>query len=146
MTFIIILLTLAPLKFAQFKKVRNNITQSKYYALINKISGGKAATASLDIQKIAKIFQDPSKMKNLESTKEFQNLQKSDKFMALVNDPEIIKQSEEKNILAIAKNPKVLELLKDKDLMSQLFAFQKNLINEGLKGEAVRLEQQKWND
>ncbi|VAW11774.1 hypothetical protein MNBD_BACTEROID05-1171 [hydrothermal vent metagenome] len=128
----ILLIAFIPENFPKIKPIQEDVLQSISYKNIHKIAGDKIPSASLDVKEISAIFENPKKLKKLQSSKEYENLMEDTKFRDLMSDKKIQKDVEDKNFVALLKNPKMQAIMKDKNLVKKLFEFQKQLIDQKL--------------
>ena len=113
----LIFLTTLPTKPGWLEKIQFQITYSKTYSLITKLSSNK-----LDLKKGIDRMKDPAVIKKIEKSPEFQSLVQDQKIQTLLNDPEIVPLIQNKDYLKLMNNPKMQAILKDKDLLEKFFA------------------------
>lgn len=132
---ILLIIGIAPIKNEKFQKVQNNILNSQTYNYLRKFTGNKIPTTTNDIKEVTSILQDPKKLEELRQSKEFKQLVDDEKLQTLLNDPETIRQIEEKDFGKLFSNPAIQEIMKDKELLKKFLEVNKKLFKQNLEIE-----------
>lgn len=127
---LILLIMVIPSAVPYAGQIRDHLSETKTYTLISYYS--KQNPLQPD---------DNIRMEKLSQTEEFKQVMKDDKFRKLVTDPEVQKYIGDKDFNGLMNNDKVKDAMKDRDLMIQLFEFQKRIIQDSLESEDTKIPQ-----
>lgn len=125
---LILLVMVIPSAVPYAGQIRDNLSDSKTYSLISYYSKQNPLQAD-----------DNIRMEKLSQTEEFKQVMQDEKFRKLVTDPEVQKYIGDKNFSGLMNDDKVKEAMKDRDLMIQLFEFQKRIIQDSLDSEDTKI-------
>lgn len=125
---LILLIMVIPSAVPYAGQIRDNLADSKTYTLISYYS--KQNPLQTD---------DNIRMEKLSQTEEFKQVMKDEKFRKLVTDPEVQKYIGDKDFGGLMNDENFKEAMKDKDLMIQLFEFQKRIIQDSLDSEDTKI-------
>jgi len=123
----LIFLVITPCEWSWFDRLQDNVLQSRSYSLINTIIGDKIPKASMNVNEISEMLQNPRKFRVLKETDEYKALAENKTVMSLLEDRETMRQIEKQDIPKLIANPKFQALMQDKDLIGQIFALNQKL-------------------
>jgi len=132
---LLILIGILPIRSGWLKNIQDDVSASKSYTIINHLIAKKTPLASLDVKRIANIFEDPSKLEKLESTREFKTLMADERLKNLFADEETAEQIRNKDYGKLLSNPKMQAVFEDKNLLEKMFSLNKKIIDEQMGGE-----------
>ena len=81
----IISIGLLPMRFGWLEKIQDDVAASKSYTMINQFMEKKVPATSSNIKKLTAIFQNPDKLQQFQSTKEFKALMTDDNLKEMIN-------------------------------------------------------------
>lgn len=136
----LILILMIPKGIPKINEIQDAITFSKTYGFIHQFIGDKLDPITEKVADISKALQDPEKLKKIATSPEYENLLKNPTFTKLISDEKNQKDLKDKNISELLKNKQLRELLKDKDAIKNIFALQKQIIDDNMDGELKQTE------
>ena len=130
----LMLITMVNLNFSWVNKMQTDVLNSRSYTLINRYTGDRLPSQANGMQAMANIFEDPEKLKSLESTKEYKAIMGNEKIKSLFKDQKVLKQIQNQEIMKLLSNPKITAILKDEELIKNFFALNKKILEESQAG------------
>ncbi|NQT00105.1 MAG: CvpA family protein [Candidatus Omnitrophica bacterium] len=112
---------LLPLDLMFKYDLKNRIHSSKSHKILEKLVPIKKVKVLETLNYMGKISHDQEAQERLGKQKQFKKLLKHESLRKLMDDPETIKQFQDKDLQALLGNPKVRELLNDGDFVEELF-------------------------
>jgi len=131
----LIFLVITPCEWSWFDKLQDNILDSNTYTVIRKVIGDKIPNASMNVQEISEMLQNPKKFKVLRGTDEYKELERDPVIRDLLSSKETMDQIKNQNIPKLLSNPKFKALLSDKNLIKKVFNLHKKLLEIEQQGE-----------
>lgn len=134
-SYIAILLLIAgmiPLRFGWIKRAQDPILESHSYRLVKKWTERNMPAASLDLEKITDVFEDPDKLAQFESTSEYQELMADERLQDMYADKEVAEQLRTKNYGQLLTNPKFQAVFEDPELLKKIFALNQKIMESEL--------------
>lgn len=125
----LILILLTPANLFGLTKVRNDISHSLTFSFLNQFMPDHRPLLD-HFPNTARVFQDPLKLKAVESSQEYQDLMHDDKIQNILSDKNLIEQIRQGEVAKVLNNPKIQEVSQDQELIKKFFALEKNLLKE----------------
>jgi uncharacterized membrane protein len=116
-----------PLPFKWFDHIRQDVTTSKSYALIDHWLEDKIP-ATLDIKKITDVLSDQNKLEEFRSSQEFQDVMTDGRLEDIFADHEVAELIRDKDYVKLLTNPKMRVIFQDKDLINKIMALNKKVV------------------
>jgi len=132
---LVILIGLIPVHPAWFEKIQNDVIVSKSYHAIYHFIENKVPAASGNIKKLAAIFENPAKLQQFQSTKEFETLMEDDNLKEIFSDEETAEQIRNKEYGKLMANPKIQSVFQNEQLLKKMFALNKKIMEASLDDE-----------
>ncbi len=127
----ILLIGLIPGKTPWLEKIQKAINTSHTYTFIYEKFKEKIPSVE-NIKNLNTAIQDPERIKDLQSTEEFQTVFNSDVIKQLYSDEETAKQLQEKDMGKLLTNPKVQSavqaIINDPELLKKFMSLQEKII------------------
>jgi len=133
----IISIGLLPIRFGWLEKIQDDVAASKSYTMINQFMEKKVPATSSDIKKLTAIFQNPDKLQQFQSTKEFKALMTDDNLKEIFSDKEIVEQIQNKDYGKLLTNPKIQSIFQNEQVLKKMFALNKKIMTERLDGKVL---------
>ena len=124
---LLVIITLLPIEKNWYKTIKDSVTQSTSYSLINRIAGDKIKEFSQNNTNIFEIFQNEETLEKTKDTSEFKDIMNHKKIKALFKDEESVKQLEDKDFASLISNPKIMEIIKDNALIKKFLSLNKKM-------------------
>ena len=90
-----------------------------------------------DIKKLTAIFQNPDKLQQFQSTKEFKALMTDDNLKEIFSDKEIVEQLQNKDYGKLLTNPKIQSIFQNEQVLKKMFALNKKIMTERLDDKVL---------
>ena len=132
---LLISIGLIPMRFGWLEKIQDDVVVSKSYTMIYQFMENRAPATSGDIKKLTAIFQNPDKLKQFQSTKEFKALMADDSLKEIFSDKEIVEQIQNKDYGKLLTNPKIQSVFQNEQVLKKMFALNKKIMTERLDDE-----------
>jgi len=132
---LLIMIGFMPLHVAWFEKIQNDVIASKSYNALHQFMDKKIPSLSGDINKITAIIENPAKLQQFQSTKEFKTLIEDDTLQDIFSDEELTEQIQKKDYGKLLSNPKIQSIMQDKQLLEKMFALNKKIMEKSLNDE-----------
>ena len=126
---LLIMLTLIPSPKMIVQKIQGDILLSKTYFVLKQLTA-QTPLSLTDIQNTASVFNDPVKLKNLQSSPEYQSLMAEEKIQAILADKKTMRQIERNDFLKLLTNPKLQALGEDKEAAKKIFILYQKILQE----------------
>jgi len=123
------------MRFGWLEKIQDDVVASKSYTMIHQFMENRAPATSGDIKKLTAIFQNPDKLKQFQSTKEFKALMADDSLKEIFSDKEIVEQIQNKDYGKLMTNPKIQSVFQNEQVLKKMFALNKKIMTERLDDE-----------
>jgi len=131
----LILIGLITVHLAWFEKIQNDVIASKSYNAIHQFIDNKIPAVSGDIKKLTAIFENPAKLQQFQSTKEFEMLMEDDNLKEIFSDEETAEQIRNKEYGKLMVNPKIQSVFQNEQLLKKMFALNKKIMEKSLDDE-----------
>lgn len=125
---LILLVMVIPSAVPYAGKLRDHLSGTQTYMLISHYSNQRPLQ-----------MDDPKQMERLSETKEYKQVMQDDRFRKLVMDPEVQKYIGDKDFGGLMNDENVKGALQDRDLMLQLFEFQKRIIQDSMESDETQI-------
>ncbi len=128
---ILIFIMLIPSRNPTVTAIQIAIESSYAYSHITETIGNRIPFVS-QMHTIFNATQNPSALKALSQTEEFQQMQKNPKFRHLLANKALSQQLRQQDIVSLLKNPEFRDLLQDKEFVYQLLKLYQKIQTENL--------------
>jgi len=126
----IMLVVIIPYRLPWLNSFQNLIETSRAYALFRSITKDTPTTQMANIKHLPEMLQDEKKRKQLESSKEYQELMNDPRVRNILRDEALVKEIQNRNLGKVLSDPRIQSLLQDKELLGKFFALQKILLEK----------------
>ncbi len=133
----IISIGLLPMRFGWLEKIQDDVAASKSYTIIDQFMKSWIPATSGDIKKLTAIFQNPDKLQQFQSTKEFKALMTDDNLKEIFSDKEIVEQLQNKDYGKLLTNPKIQSIFQNEQVLKKMFALNKKIMTERLDDKVL---------
>ena len=101
--------------------------------LVQKLFKDKISSTAGDVKDVAEMFGDSSRLKQLESMKEFQAVMQNEKIKDLLDDEQTMKQIRNRDFAKLLTNSKMQNILDDPELIKKMLEFNQRMAEESIK-------------
>lgn len=141
---ILTLISVAPGNSGWIKNLKDNVLQSRTYAIVNPWVKNFFPQGSLDLGKVTQLFQDPAYAQKIQSIPEYAQLMQDETIQDLLSDEELMEKLQNQDIGEMLTNPKTQALFQNQELLKKLMDLNVKMIGQNEEENPDEEVKPKW--